>query len=383
SQVYMAPLSLAIRRTLRSNEFLSFFLNPYMRNKPVTGWRFYGRRRELDRLISSEENFIIVGGRRIGKTSLMREAYRRLEERGQPVYFISAEACKTAGEVVKELIKVISPKDTFAAVRRSKALDERLLLSLLKQITSASSPATLFIDELGNVIANRNLGDDWGFLGTLRQFSQQGRLRVIFSCFQEMFLSQLKEFEGPLVNFGTTMRLSVFADAEVEDLLFAPLELWRPAGEDRKAIRDLVLTGVGRHPLLLQYFCHALFERIAMGSERRVLEDAQRILGKDLVECFNEPANEVFWRLGSPTLCYIFLQHCIEAERSRKSLITTEMNDDWLIDALRTIGLRAGIFDRRTILEALEVRGLTYRVEQGSSDRQLITCPAIFKFIKA
>jgi hypothetical protein len=383
SQTYLAPLFLAIRRILKSNELLSLFLNPYMRNKPVTGWRFYGRRKELDRLISSEENFIVVGGRRIGKTSLMREAHRRLCERKQSAYFISAEACRTAGDVVKELIKAISPRDATAAVRKSKALDERLLLSLLKQITSPSSPAIIFIDELGMVLTNRSSGDDWGFLGTLRQLSQHGRLRVIFSCFQEMFLSQQTEFEGPLINFGTTMRLSVFADAEVEDLLFAPLELWRPAGEDRKAIRDLVLTGVGRHPLLLQYFCHALFERIATGGERRILEDAQRILGRDLVDCFSEPAIEVFWRLGSPMLCYLFLRHCIEAESSRRSLIAAEMNDDWLIETLRVIGFKAGILDRRTILEALEVRGLTYRAEQSSGDRQLISCPAIFKFIKA
>ncbi len=386
AQTYMKPLSLAIRRTLRSNELLSFILNPYMRNKPVTGWRFYGRRKELERLVASEENFIIVGGRRIGKTSLMREAHRRLRERDQTSYLISAEACKNAGEVVQELIKAISPRDAEAAVRKSKALNERLLVSLLKQISSPSSPATIFIDELGMVIANRSLGDDWGFLGTLRQFSQQGRLRVIFSCFQEMFLSQQTEFEGPLVNFGTTMRLSVFSDAEVEDILFAPLELWHPVGEDRKAVRDLVLAGVGRHPLLLQYFCYALFERISTsggGERNRILEDAQRILGRDLVECFSKPAEEVFWRLGSPTLCYIFLRHCIEAEKSRRSLITAEMNDDWLIETLRTIGLKGGIFDRRTILEAFEVRGLTYRAEQSSGDRQIVSCPAIFKFIKA
>jgi len=384
SQAYLAPFPLAIRRKLSGNDLLSLFLNPYMRNKPVTGWRFHGRKRELNRLITSEENFIIVGGRRIGKTSLMLEAHRHLKDRKQISYLISAEACKTAGEVVKELIGALSTRDTSAAVRRSKALDEKLLASLLRQISSPSAPATIFIDELGKVIAaDRAHRDDWGFLGILRQFSQQGRLRVIFSCFQETFLSQRKEFEGPLVNFGTTMRLSVFSDAEVEDLLFAPLELWQPAGGDRKALRDLVLTGVGRHPLLLQYFGHALFERIMSGAEQRALEGAQRLLGKDVVDCFGEPTREVFWNLDSAVLCFVFLRHCLDVDRSRRALSSTELNDDWLVEVLRGLGLRASIFDRRSILEGLEVRGLTHRAEQSSGDRQIVSCPVVYKYLKA
>ena len=50
----------------------------------VEGERFWGREAELKRLLDSLEegaHLLIVAGRRIGKTSLMREAARRLGDR--------------------------------------------------------------------------------------------------------------------------------------------------------------------------------------------------------------------------------------------------------------------------------------------------------------
>jgi len=49
-------------------------LTPYETSKPVTGSRFFGREFEIRRILQTgDTNFAIMGIRRIGKTSLMRE----------------------------------------------------------------------------------------------------------------------------------------------------------------------------------------------------------------------------------------------------------------------------------------------------------------------
>ena len=61
-------------------------LTPYETSKPVTGSRFFGREFEVRRILQTpDSNFAIMGIRRIGKTSLMREIERQLRERwGDP-----------------------------------------------------------------------------------------------------------------------------------------------------------------------------------------------------------------------------------------------------------------------------------------------------------
>jgi hypothetical protein len=56
-------------------------LAPYETSRPVTGEQFFGRESEVRTLLSNEHtSYLIVGNRRMGKTSLMREASRRLRQ---------------------------------------------------------------------------------------------------------------------------------------------------------------------------------------------------------------------------------------------------------------------------------------------------------------
>ncbi len=63
---------------------------------PVTGSRLVGRRAELGRLVGdlsdrrSRVGVPLAGVRRVGKTSLLLEAKRRLEARGVVVVYVSA-----------------------------------------------------------------------------------------------------------------------------------------------------------------------------------------------------------------------------------------------------------------------------------------------------
>ena len=50
------------------------YLSPYETRAPVTGSRFFGREHEISRILSNPDtNHAILGIRRIGKTSLLRE----------------------------------------------------------------------------------------------------------------------------------------------------------------------------------------------------------------------------------------------------------------------------------------------------------------------
>jgi hypothetical protein len=368
----------AIRRRL-SNEQITAFV-PYQKNKPAIGWRFHGRKRELQQLLDSPQSFVIIGGRRIGKTSLMLEANSRLLQRGENTHYLSVEECRSASAVLKKLLNTIAPRDAASAVRRSHAIDESLLVQVLKQLTSKGR-LTLFLDELGNVLLQMS-PEDWSFFGVLRQFSHQGRLRFVMSCFQEFFLRQQEEFSGPLVNFAATMRLGAFSRSDIEEFVLSPLDFWRPLGEERGIIKNLVLSRVGCHPRFLQSFCYDLFEKVARGG--KVLDSVKPLLGKDLAECFEESINEVFWQRNSSTLNYLFLRRCMESEQVGGGPAGIEITDDWVRLALRDLGYEAALLDRRNLLEGMELRGFTSRSGGmgGFSGSQVIVAPIIYFFFK-
>lgn len=377
---YVEPLRKAVKRRLSKKQISTFFrLIPYQKDEPATGWRFYGRKRELEQLLDSSQSYVIVGGRRTGKTSLMMEANSRLQERGELTYYLSVEECSSGSAVVRKLLNSISARDSSAAIRRKGALEENLLTSVLKRLTSRRR-VTLFLDEIGNVLLHMASPEDWSFFGILRQFSQQGRVRFVLSCFQESILRRQEEFSGPLVNFATTLRLGAFSRTEAEEFLLTPLEFWRPLGEERARVKDIVLSKVGRHPLFLQALCYDLFERVA--RDQRVLPSIQALLGKDLVECFRGTMDEVFWVRNSSTLNYLFLRRCVEFDKAGQKLTQIDISEEWLRIALRDIGFEAATIDRRNLLEGMELRGFTSRADGSNGDVQVVVAPIVFNFFK-
>jgi len=85
----------------------------------VTGDEFFDRSAEVDRLIQlmdERNNVLLVAPRRIGKTSLVREVFRRMKERGQdyPV-FADVQDCSTPEDVIVALSMAAQPYGSLAS----------------------------------------------------------------------------------------------------------------------------------------------------------------------------------------------------------------------------------------------------------------------------
>jgi hypothetical protein len=377
-----APFVLALRHRL-NNEEIRDFLSPYQKQHPVSGWRFFGRKKELRQLTSSKGNVVVVGGRRVGKTSLLKEAYRSLQEAGQTAYYVDVQNCRTVESVQGEILREIDPKEYAKAIRRGVALGEAPMAGMLRRMAKGAETTTLLFDEMGNVLS-RLSKEDWSFLGQFRKYSHNGQLRIVFSCFQEMFLQQQKDFGGPLVNFADTLRLGVFTESEAEEFVTAPLEFWKPLSDrDRRSLMNLVDSVVGRHPFCLQYFCYGLFERVTADADEDVMAAANRLLRReqDFAECFSTPVDDLFFKMDSPTLMYLFLHRCHEADAGGHEVNGAALDDDWVEEALERIGYGSTFGGRRNILDGLEIHGLCVP-ESAARSRQLVAAPVIYPFIK-
>ena len=371
----------AVRAKLDSQQLSRLLLVPYQPNDPAVGWRFFGRHRELDRLINAPTNFFVVGPRRIGKTSLLRETKRQLDQRGRKVYMIPCQYLEDPGQVLNEIMRQLDVRTVTQAVRRNQALDEALLPAVLKSVIRRDRQVVLILDELGNAI-HKHGQDPWRFIGALREFSQTGNLRVIMSGWQEIFRHQ-GEFESPFINFAEILTLRGFTDSEIQECLVDPLSLWGDVRAKRFLLRR-VTTDIGRHPHLLQYFGDALFTRLVSGKADGDVDSlVSQLLEDNIVEVFQPAVDEVFFRSMRNLRLhrYLFLRRCFEAEKRREPLYAAELTDQWIRDVLDELGLATTFDDRRRAMLELELRGLTDPIG-GHQIRHRIAAPVIYQAIK-
>jgi len=343
------------------------------------GWRFFGRDGELEHLVESDSNYFVVGPRRVGKTSLLQETKRLLESKGVRVFLIACQDKDEPSQVVEEILRTLDARSVVTAKRRAHLLDESMLPSVLKTVTRKHRKVVLILDELGNAIRKRDR-DPWLFMGALREYSQSGNLRIIMSGWQQIYRKQ-GEFDSPFVNFAAVLPLRGFKDKEIRECLIDPLSLWGTI-RDREALRQRVTSSIGRQPFLLQYFGAALFARILEDGSEDIDTLAERLLEEDALDVFLDAVEEIFFRfMPSPLQRYLFLRCCREAELVGTPLHSTEITDTWIRDALSDLGYPSTHDQRREVLEALELRGLTAPIGHQMR-RHHIAAPIVYRCVK-
>lgn len=168
----------------------------------VSGSDFFDRVSELERmqsLLDDEENLLLVAPRRVGKTSLLREIIRRLDQRGRDYgLFVDVQGCSTPEEVIVELAagtrehrKLWSRTKEVFARYFEKAADridtlgiDRIRIEmregvsgdwqskgdrLLAELAAVDLPVVLCLDELPIMISRMLRSDGGGATGEGRQ----------------------------------------------------------------------------------------------------------------------------------------------------------------------------------------------------------------------
>lgn len=89
-------------------------LSPYETAAPVTGSRFFGREYEISRILERPNtNHLILGIRRIGKTSLLKEVERRLrEDEGESsphIIYLDCSDLVSADDYIQAVVRKLNP----------------------------------------------------------------------------------------------------------------------------------------------------------------------------------------------------------------------------------------------------------------------------------
>ncbi|MBI5302000.1 MAG: AAA family ATPase [Chloroflexi bacterium] len=280
-------------------------VSPYVTSGPVPENMFFGREHELKTIVRTvrDTNFAIVGGRKIGKTSVLARVHHMLKNSPEyrPLY-LDCQAVHNHTEffsAVDTMWQLPLPSrdlEGFRAMARDVAAQypQRVIVMLFDEID----------DLLAHDIANGER-----LFQILRALSQEAKTRFVF-CGEKTLNLALHNPNLVFFNFCNLMPLSYLARDEARRVITDPMQDMGVALDDEHTLPDRIVELAAGHPNIVQYICQKLVERINARRERVITRVDVSALAQSAQ--FAEYFAEVSWGAASSLerlITLVMLEH--------------------------------------------------------------------------
>ncbi|MFN8466384.1 MAG: hypothetical protein U0X20_12575 [Caldilineaceae bacterium] len=234
----------------------------------------YGRERLFTYLLNTSDSAVwVVGSRRIGKTSLLRQLEYLTDTPQSDLVplFWDMQGCANSGDLSFELFMAIEDETARfgalgVAVGELEGQDALVILRRVGRTLAARGKTLLLLIDEAEVLINLARTEP-GWLARLRKVLQDGHQRTILTSTK--LLAQLNEltadWETSPFLFGFSMVNLWSLDDDSASALVEQRQSDHPFSVD-PALMDEVLEQTNRHPYLLQYLCQRLCVEQADGT---------------------------------------------------------------------------------------------------------------------
>lgn len=247
-------------------------LAPFETRAPVTGSRFFGREYEVSRILGNPDtNHAILGIRRIGKTSLLREIERILMEGEDPAHVVYLECSDLlcTDDYVREVVRKLNPRE-LPRLHLQKYVF--FFPDFLERMARALKSKIIFLlDEVDNLVIMQR--GDWELFRMLRASANKGACQYIIAGFREAMREQYL-IDSPFYNFAQEVRLSEFTRHQAQDLIVTPMENLRVRIRNRDEVVGRIYDETAGHPNLIQYYCMILLRQLDRTGLREIGPDS-------------------------------------------------------------------------------------------------------------
>lgn len=225
-------------------------ISPYQTRGGITrAAGFFGRQQELARILNREpSNYLLVGGRQLGKTSLMKAVERHYQ--GHPEV-----ACL-----------YVSLRDHRLRARLAQLVGagaETELAEILQMLQAQSGKRRLLLllDEC-DLFLRDDARSGYRQLSELRAQSEEGRCRFILAGFWDLYEAVALDFASPIRNFGDVIRLGPLDQEACLALATMPMRRLGIAYEHAE-LPELIATQSGGRANLVAIICQYLLENLS------------------------------------------------------------------------------------------------------------------------
>jgi hypothetical protein len=256
----LQPGAMALLVALLARQLKVTRISPYQTHGGITRpAAFFGRESLLARVLNREPgNYLLVGGRQLGKTSLMKAIERRFV--GHPHVHCRYLSLRDHRLAVRLAVELGLPEDTgidaLVAAMSASAEGRRVLL---------------LIDET-DLFLRDEAQHGYPQLSALRAISEEGRCHFMLAGFWDLYEVVTLDFASPLRNFGEVIHVGGLEDEACHALATEPMARLGVHFAALDLPRTLV-AACGRRANLVAIVCQQLLSQLGRGE--RVIDARQ------------------------------------------------------------------------------------------------------------
>lgn len=228
-------------------------ISPYQTRGAITSaGAFFGREQLLARVIGREpSNYLVVGGRQLGKSSLLKAVQRSLQ--GHPhivCHYISLRDHRLAPRMALQFgLDATTPIEAIISHLENNFLGKRLLL---------------LIDEADLFFRDESI-NNYPQLSALRALSDEGRCWFMLAGFWDLYATAVLDYQSPLRNFGEVLTIGGLEQQACKELVTVPLSRLR-FGFTSNQLVDQLVEASGQRANLLAILCQECLEVLQPGE---------------------------------------------------------------------------------------------------------------------
>ncbi len=218
-------------------------------------------------------NFILVGGRRIGKTTILRKLENRLSESDICTIYQDCSIVSNYDEFIRSLNSTANKKGVGCKKIPTQLED------ILSAMSTKNKHPVLLIDEADKLL-KIDTKDKSKILNNLRASSNGGFCHVVLSGEQSL-LKELGNANSTLFHFGEKILIGGLARDEVKILVTKPMKSLNIELVEEQSILDYIWAMTAGHPNIVQLICHRIistqYRRIDIGIVQLAASDPEFI----------------------------------------------------------------------------------------------------------
>jgi len=244
-----------------SNCLLAKDVSPYQLNGDVKSEsNFFGRVEILREIISNDEvNYLIVGARQLGKSSILKALERRYAKSAKVVCY--SFTLDESGELLPSMAESLG-------LEKSATL-EQIVLAIKEQ----EKRPIFLIDEADMFVKHEK---ERGYLITsvLRKLSQEGEATFVMAGFWTLYEYVTLDYQSPLKNFGKLITLGGLEEEACQQLMVEPMKRIGISYESEQLVEETVKR-CGYRANYIATVCDVVLRKLE-GSviEKDAVEDA-------------------------------------------------------------------------------------------------------------
>jgi len=264
----------ALRFTIFNQTMDLTLVSPFTTTEAVSEDMFFGREGEVRFITQKVRNtpVAVLGGRRIGKTSVLQKVWRLLRQptSGYRCVYLDCSPVRNCGD----LFKVVA-MDYECPEVSALAPDPINFLDVV-DILRDDRPLLFIMDEI-DALLRYDVENDELLFKTFRSLSQKRACHFIFSG--EKYVSErLKNAGSPFFNFCEPISLGYLDTRSAIELITGPMAQMNIELRDEDRIVQEIIDLSSCHPRIVQLICQRLIEEINQKKVRHIsYEHLQRL----------------------------------------------------------------------------------------------------------